>query len=57
MNKIFNLFLVVSLTVLILVLLFVYFNFNNVNKPIEVLLKIWYEMTLADKTSTKMIFL
>ena len=29
----------------------------NVNKPIEVLLMIWYEMTLADKKSTKMNFL
>ena len=26
----------------------------NVNKPIEVLLIIWYEMTLTDKKSTKM---
>ena len=29
----------------------------NVNKPIEVFLIIWYEMTLADKKSTKMNFL
>ena len=29
---------------------------NNVNKPIEVLLIIWYEMTLTDKKSTKMSF-
>jgi hypothetical protein len=30
---------------------------NNVNKPIEVLLRIWYEMTLTDQKSTKMNFL
>ena len=29
----------------------------NVDKPIEVLLIVWYEMTLSDKKSTKMNFL